>query len=1270
MSNVQSYNALIDRFHAFASGHFILKRFSHGQIEVSDLEKFGEYPFMHVVPSNVSYAKGMKTFSFQIVLADLPRDKEDKPEYQREVLSDLQRIAEDLVAEITNHRVLFGDLITVQNVSLEPFLEEFQHTLTGWTISLDLLVPYYWDACSIPAEWNTFFEGGSSGGESNIFNFAMSIQDTNGQVTLVNDEENPLPNYYYGTNGAGVRGWYLTTDNIGLTCETIGDCQTIIDIEAAIDALEEEILLKADISSISAVGFSNDYTDLDNKPTIPAAQVNSDWNAVSGVAQILNKPTIPSIAGLATVTYVDQQDALKVDKVVGKGLSTNDFTNTLKTKLDGIEAGAQVNVNADWNAISGDAQILNKPTLTNGTVTSVGVTAGTGISVSGSPITSSGSITVTNSAPDQVVGLTAGSGIAVTGTYPNFTITNNAPSGGTVTAVTATAPISSTGGTAPNLSMSSANGTTNGYLLSSDWLIFNGKFNTPTGTTLQYLRGDGSLATFPAISSGTVTSVGLTMPSAFNVASSPITTSGTLAVTGAGTVSQYVRGDGSLANFPASSGGGASLSFYLNGSVAQGTFGGVAFKEMDRTPVLGAGTDFTIAANGYIQSFITDANVPNQLEIPAGNWNFETYFSASSSGGTPSFYIELYKWDGATLSLIASNSATPEGITNGTVTDVYMSALAVPQTTLAATDRLAIRIYVTHSGRTIKLHTENSHLCQVITTFSTGLTALNGLTAQVQNFATGTSGTDFGISSATSTHTFNLPTASATNRGALSSADWATFNNKQAALVSGTNIKTINSTTLLGSGNIAVEPTITAGTTGQYYRGDKTFQTLDKTAVGLANVDNTSDASKPISTATQTALNAKQGTITLTTTGTSGASTLVGNTLNIPQYIGGVTSVTGTAPVVSSGGTTPAISMPAATSLVNGYLSSADWTTFNNKQAALVSGTNIKTINSTSLLGSGNIAVEPTITAGTTGQYYRGDKTFQTLDKTAVGLANVDNTSDANKPISTATQTALNAKQATLVSATNIKTINGNSILGSGDLVVSGGGGGTVTSVAALTLGTTGTNLSSTVANGTTTPVITLNVPDASATNRGALTAANWTTFNNKQAALTLTTTGTSGAATLVGATLNVPQYTTPSTLSVTQITTGSLIFSPSAAPAYNGEIVKFGTGSLTAGQLYYLNSSGVWTFANATAAASSTGMLGIAVGASPTADGLLVRGYAVNTSYVQTTGSVIYIGTTAGSITETAPSTSTQVVRVVGYKTSLANTIYISPDPTWLVLA
>lgn len=51
----------------------------------------------------------------------------------------------------------------------------------------------------------------------------------------------------------------------------------------------------------------------------------------------------------------------KVDKVDGKGLSTNDFTAAEKTKLAGIATGAEVNVNADWNATTGDAAILNKP---------------------------------------------------------------------------------------------------------------------------------------------------------------------------------------------------------------------------------------------------------------------------------------------------------------------------------------------------------------------------------------------------------------------------------------------------------------------------------------------------------------------------------------------------------------------------------------------------------------------------------------------------------------------------------------------------------------------------------------------------------------------------------------------------------------------------------------------------------------------------------------------------------------------------------------------
>ena len=73
---------------------------------------------------------------------------------------------------------------------------------------------------------------------------------------------------------------------------------------------------------------------------------------------------------------------------------------------------------------------------------------------------------------------------------------------------------------------------------------------TLNGSASQYIDGAGNLTTFPTITTGTVESVGLSMPAAFSVANSPVTTSGTLTVTGAGTTSQYVRGDGTLNTFP------------------------------------------------------------------------------------------------------------------------------------------------------------------------------------------------------------------------------------------------------------------------------------------------------------------------------------------------------------------------------------------------------------------------------------------------------------------------------------------------------------------------------------------------------------------------------------------------------------------------------------------------------------------------------------------------------------------------------------------------
>jgi len=287
---------------------------------------------------------------------------------------------------------------------------------------------------------------------------------------------------------------------------------------------------------------------------------------------------------------------------------------------------------------------------------------------------------------------------------------------------------------------------------------------------------------------GTLSSVGLSMPSAFNVTNTPLIANGVLNVTGAGTSNQYIRGDGQLATFPTNVGGGSAVVYYLNGSVNQGVFSGDTYYEMSDTAVFFPNADFNISADGYIAQFITDANVPQLPFIPGGAWQFQLYFSASSAGGNPRFYIELYKYDvgTTTFTLIGSNVTAPESITGGTNIDLYTTLVACPQTPLNLTDRVAIRVYVIPSGRTITLHTQDVHICKVTTTFTYGLVSLNGLIDSVQYLQVGTAGSDFNITqSGLDTHVFNLPDASATNRGALTSADWTTFNNKQNALTFG-----------------------------------------------------------------------------------------------------------------------------------------------------------------------------------------------------------------------------------------------------------------------------------------------------------------------------------------------------------------------------------------------------------------------------------------------------------------------------------------------------
>ena len=143
----------------------------------------------------------------------------------------------------------------------------------------------------------------------------------------------------------------------------------------------------------------------------------------------------------------------------------------------------------------------------------------------------------------------------------------------------------------------------------------------------------------------------------------------------------------------------------------------------------------------------------------------------------------------------------------------------------------------------------------------TGVTAGTGLTGGTIT-TTGTVAVDF---------TTVAPLASPTFTGTVSGITKSMVGLGNVDNTSDANkpISTATQTALNGKEN-----TITAGTTGQYFRGDKTFQTLDKSAVGLGNVDNTSDANKPISTATQTALNGKQNTLTNPVTGTGTTNTL------------------------------------------------------------------------------------------------------------------------------------------------------------------------------------------------------------------------------------------------------------------------------------------------------------------------------------------------------------------------------------------------------------
>jgi len=149
-----TFNNIVERFEVFATNHFFIKSFSFGSPDDVDLAKFTEFPLMHMVYTGATYDTGTKTYNIEVYILDVPADKTDKVERQREVVSDAEQCAEDIIADIRmgGNIFTFAQDYEVVNATTTPLEEETKNVLSGVLLDLSVEIPYEWDACNAPID--------------------------------------------------------------------------------------------------------------------------------------------------------------------------------------------------------------------------------------------------------------------------------------------------------------------------------------------------------------------------------------------------------------------------------------------------------------------------------------------------------------------------------------------------------------------------------------------------------------------------------------------------------------------------------------------------------------------------------------------------------------------------------------------------------------------------------------------------------------------------------------------------------------------------------------------------------------------------------------------------------------------------------------------------------------------------------------------------------------------------------------------------------------